>query len=178
MSSFHLSTVRSSKCTLCVWVKVIDYCIVDIDIVCAQLANARNAMPMLMDLNQFDRSDTHTHTHTIDHRHFESVRCSWLRSILLAERSAEDNISGMFLNGHSWLAIGNKTNTRMQSTLPVKNRSNIEERLVFRTKQMLIFVEVYLFKARLVVHLVVCSFNLSHSLSSLINQHFKALLSI
>lgn len=66
----------------------------------------------------------------------------------------------------------------MQSTLPVKNRSNIEERLVFRTKQMLIFVEVYLFKARLVVHLVVCSFNLSHSLSSLINQHFKALLSI
>jgi len=37
---------------------------------------------------------------------------------------------------------------------------------------------VYLFKKRLVVHFFLLSFNLSYSLYSLINQHFKALLYI
>ena len=51
----HLVCVRQRE-------NVIDYYIVVIAVLCAQLANVRNAMPMLMDLNQFDRSDTHIYT--------------------------------------------------------------------------------------------------------------------
>lgn len=66
---------------------------------------------------------------------------------------------------------------RVSRTINLSGEDEIEYLCYFFEKKMLSShcPSVYLFKASLVVHFVVFAFNLSHSLYSLINQRFKAL---